>query len=107
MHQICDWARYHNRHIFKKYMSDQAVLLRKIDPTMGESVWQNNRLVTHILFEPIMPIMIFSPVANLMHHPICSYNSWDTDNHVSFPVSGFFSKKTVFMRTCDIVLLRK
>jgi hypothetical protein len=30
---------------------------------MGESFWQNNSLVTHILFE-LQPIFIFSPVAN-------------------------------------------
>ena len=33
------------------------------DPLMGESFWQNHRLVTHILFE-LQPIIIFSPVAN-------------------------------------------
>ena len=31
---------------------------------MGESFWQNNSLVTDILFE-LQPIIIFSPVANL------------------------------------------
>jgi hypothetical protein len=30
---------------------------------MGESFWQNNSMVTHILFE-LQPIIIFSPVAN-------------------------------------------
>ena len=30
---------------------------------MGESFWQNNSLVTHILFE-LQPIIMFSPVAN-------------------------------------------
>ena len=39
------------------------------DPLMGESFWQNNSLVTHILFE-LQPIMIFSPVANFEHHPL-------------------------------------
>ena len=33
------------------------------DPLMGESFWQNNSLVTHILFE-LQSIIIFSPVAN-------------------------------------------
>ena len=30
---------------------------------MGESLWQNNRMITHVLFE-LQPIIIFSPVAN-------------------------------------------
>ena len=29
MPKICDWAKYHNMQEFKKYMSDQAVLLPK------------------------------------------------------------------------------
>jgi hypothetical protein len=33
------------------------------DSLMGESFWQNNSLVTNILFE-LQPIIIFSPVAN-------------------------------------------
>jgi hypothetical protein len=33
------------------------------DPLMGESFWQNNSLVTHILFE-LQPIIIFGPVVN-------------------------------------------
>ena len=40
------------------------------DPLMGESFWQNNSLVTHIFFE-LQPIMVFSPVANFGHHPLC------------------------------------
>ena len=39
------------------------------DPLMGESFWQNNSLITHILFE-LQSIMIFSPVANFGHHPL-------------------------------------
>ena len=33
------------------------------DPLMGEPFWQNNSLVSHILFE-LQPIIIFNPVAN-------------------------------------------
>ena len=33
------------------------------DPLMGEPFWQNNSLVSHILFE-LQPIIISSPVAN-------------------------------------------
>ena len=40
------------------------------DPLMGESFWQNNSLVTHILFE-LQPIIIFSPVANFGNQSIC------------------------------------
>ena len=36
---------------------------------MGESFWQNNSLVTHILFE-LQPIMISCPVANFGNHPL-------------------------------------
>ena len=30
-------------------------------------------LITHILFE-LQPIMVFSPVANFGHHPLCTCN---------------------------------
>jgi hypothetical protein len=36
---------------------------------MGELIWQNNSLVTHILFE-LQPIIIFSPVANFGNQSI-------------------------------------
>ena len=36
---------------------------------MGESFWQNNSRVTHILFE-LQSIILFSPVANFGHHPL-------------------------------------
>ena len=39
------------------------------DPLKGESFWQKDSLITHILFE-LQPIMIFSPVANFGHHPL-------------------------------------
>ena len=41
----------------------------KLISYIGESFWQNNRLVTHILFE-LWLIMIFSPVANFGQHPL-------------------------------------
>ena len=38
MPKICDWAKYHNRLQFKKYMSDQAVIkYAKMIPS-----WENN-----------------------------------------------------------------
>jgi hypothetical protein len=37
------------------------------DPLIGESFWQNNSLVTQILFE-LQLIMLLSPVANFKHH---------------------------------------
>ena len=42
---------------------------RQNDSLMGESFWQNNSLVTHILFE-LQPIIIFSPVANFGYHSL-------------------------------------
>ena len=40
------------------------------DPSMGESFWWKNSLITFILFELFTSILVFSPVANLMHHPL-------------------------------------
>ena len=37
---------------------------------MGGSIWQKDSLITHILFEPGMPILIFSPVQIIMGHPL-------------------------------------
>ena len=37
---------------------------------MGESFWQKDSLITHILFE-LWLIMIFSPVANFAQHSLC------------------------------------
>ena len=39
------------------------------DALFRESIWQNNSLVTHILFE-LQHIKIFSPVANFGNHPL-------------------------------------
>ena len=39
------------------------------DPLIAESFWQKDSLITCILFELCL-FMIFSPVANLMHHPL-------------------------------------
>ena len=83
MHQICDWAKYHRRH------SSISIWVIKMsfcqnDSKIGESFWKNNSLVTHICTFWTMPITIFSPVANLMHHPqyIWSYNWYDKKNRI-------------------------
>jgi hypothetical protein len=55
------------------------------DPPMGKSFWQNNNLVTHILFELCL-FMIFSPVANLMHHPLCWDFSQKTNGRICFSI---------------------
>ena len=41
------------------------------DPLMEEPFWQNNSLVSHILFE-LQPIIIFSPVANFGNQSLLS-----------------------------------
>ena len=44
------------------------------DPLMGEPFWQNNSLVSHILFE-LQPIIIFSPVANFGNQSLLNVKS--------------------------------
>ena len=51
-------------------------------PLTGQSFWQNNSFITHILFELHMSILIFSPVQIIIIHPlrtiagaVCSKNS--------------------------------
>ena len=41
---------------------------------MRGSFWRKDSLITHILFE-LQPIMVFSPVTNFGHHPLCTCNS--------------------------------
>ena len=45
-----DWAKYHNRHSSKRIWVNKLSFCQNDSP-MGESFWQNNSLVTHILFE--------------------------------------------------------
>ena len=45
------------------------------DPLMGEPFWQNNSLVSHILFE-LQPLIIFSPVANFGNQSLIRTFSW-------------------------------
>ena len=101
-------------------------IIAKMIPPVGESFWQKDSLITHILFEH-MPIMIYSPVANLMHHPlvvilgfknghdflqnpqlpwppICSNFSSTFVEHQYFP-SGSVSLMQVFLKV--ITLLEK
>ena len=40
------------------------------DSPMGGSFWQKDSLITLILFELCMSILVFIPVANLMHHTL-------------------------------------
>ena len=63
-----DWAKYHDRHSSKNIWMIKLSFCQK-DLLMGESFWQNNRLVNHMLFELYL-IMIFSPVANFGDHPL-------------------------------------
>ena len=68
VHQICDWAKYQNRHNSKSLQVIKLSFCQN-DPPMGESFWQKDILITILLFELCL-FMIFSPVANLMHHPL-------------------------------------
>ena len=65
---ICDWAKYRNGHSSK---SIQVIKLSfcQNDSREGGSFWRKDSLITIILFELCL-FMIFSPVANLMHHPL-------------------------------------
>ena len=60
--KIFDKLKCSNRHRSK---SIKVIKLSfgQYDPPMSYPFWQNNSLVTHILFE-VQPIIIFSPVAN-------------------------------------------
>ena len=58
------------------------------DPLMGESFWQNNSLVTHILFE-LQPIIIFSPVANFSDQSLVSQHR---NYSISIAFFCFFKK---------------
>ena len=68
VHQICDWAKHQNRHSSKSIQVIQLSFCQN-DPSKGEFFWQKDSLTTLILFELCL-FMIFSPVANLMHHPL-------------------------------------
>ena len=45
-----DWATYHNRHSSKSIWVTRLLFCQKDSP-MGESFWQKDSLITHILFE--------------------------------------------------------
>ena len=64
-------AKYHNRHSSKSIWVIKLTFSQK-DLLIGESFWENYRLVTPLLFELCL-IMIFSPVANFGHHPLCTF----------------------------------
>ena len=70
MNQICDWAKYHNRHSTKSKWVVKLSFCQN-DPPMGKSFWLNKSLVTSTLFELCL-FVLFSPASNLMHHPLCT-----------------------------------
>ena len=45
-----DWAKYHNRHSAKSIWVTRLLFCQNDSP-MGESFWQKDSLITHILFE--------------------------------------------------------
>ena len=64
MHQICDLDKNQNRHrsksiwvVLPKWFSYKEIILAKGQLDHSYTFWA-------------MPIMIFSPVANLMHYPL-------------------------------------
>ena len=59
---------------------------------MGESFWQNNSLVTHILFE-LQPIIIFSPVANFGNQSIFSIILVASEHQNRFRIIKFRENK--------------
>ena len=63
MPKICDWAKYHQIGYSSKNISLTRLLFCQNDSPMRGSFWQNDSLITHILYE-LQPIIIFSPVAN-------------------------------------------
>ena len=73
MHQICDWTKYLNRHSSKSIW-----VTRQLDYTY--SFWT-------------MPIVISSPVANLMHH---SLRVSHVETNDSYALS-FYVTKTVLV----------
>ena len=68
MHQICDWAKYHNWHSSKSIWVTRLLFCQN-DSLMGGIILAKGQLDHSYTFWT-MPIMIFSPVANLMHHPL-------------------------------------
>ena len=60
------------------------------DPLMGEPFWQNNSLVSHILFE-LQPIIIFSPVANFGNQSLIT--DMTKHKHMYIPVTIFSDYK--------------
>ena len=48
--QKCDWAKYSSSHISRSIWVFKLILCQN-GPPMGGSFWQNNSLISHILFE--------------------------------------------------------
>ena len=63
-----DWAKYHIKHSSKSIRVIKLSFCQNDSP-MGGPFWQKDSLITYILFA-LLPILVFSPVANLMHHPL-------------------------------------
>ena len=68
VHQICNWAKYQNKHSSKSIKVIKLSFYQNDSP-MGGSFWQKDSLITYILFELCL-FWYLSPVANLMHHSL-------------------------------------
>ena len=95
MHQICNWDKYQNRQSSKSIRVIKLSFCQN-DPLMGESFWQNNSNVTHVIFE-LQPIIIFSPVANFGNQSIIQ-------NWVDYVVNSSSYIKTLHYLITNIVL---
>ena len=80
------------------------------DPFMGKSFWQNNSLITHLLFV-LQPIIIFSPVANFGNQSIVVYYAQYT-NYTIYSANQFFlcvflfkKLKGFFFVACNTVII--
>ena len=94
MFQIIKWKIVYSERVMPKIWTGLNIIigccsksigviklsLSQNDPLIRETFWQNNSLVTHILFE-LKPIMIFSPVVDFGHHPLCTSKNPKKKHH--------------------------
>ena len=70
---------------------------------MGEPFWQNNSLVSHILFE-LQPIIIFSPVTNFGNQSLFIKNAIE---NTTFKFKIGISGRTFQWKNCTCILKGK
>ena len=72
VHQICNWAKYQNKHSSKSIKVIKLSFYQNDSP-MGGSFWQKDSLITYILFELCL-FWYLSPVANFKHHSLSNHD---------------------------------